>query len=45
MKTKKKFPVLIMSFFLPVAVMMALFVVNGIYPFGDRTFLSADLYH
>lgn len=45
MKTKKKFPVLIMSFFLPLAVMMALFVVNGIYPFGDRTFLSADLYH
>lgn len=37
--------VLIASFFLPVAVMLALFAVKRIYPFGDRSFLSGDLYH
>ena len=36
--------VLIASFFLPVAVMLALFAVKRIYPFGDRSFLSGDLY-
>lgn len=45
MKTKKKFPALILSFLLPVTVMLVLFAIKGIYPFGDRTFLSADLYH
>lgn len=45
MKTKNKFSVLILSFLLPVALMLVLFAINGIYPFGDRTFLSADLYH
>lgn len=33
------------SFLCPVAVMLLLFIINGIYPFGDRSFLSADLYH
>lgn len=33
------------SFLFPVAVMLLLFIINGIYPFGDRSFLSADLYH
>ena len=36
---------LILSFFLPVLMMLFLFVVRGIYPFGGRTFLSGDLYH
>ncbi len=34
-----------LSFILPVAVMLVLFAVKKIYPFGDRSFLSADLYH
>lgn len=34
-----------LAFLLPVLVMLALYVINGIYPFGDRCFLSADLYH
>lgn len=34
-----------LSFLLPTAVMFFLFILNGIYPFGDRSFLSADLYH
>ena len=45
MKIKRKFPVLILAFLMPVTVMLVLFIINGIYPFGDRTFLSADLYH
>lgn len=45
MKMKSGRAVLVLSFFLPVAVMMVLFAINGIYPFGDRTFLSGDLYH
>lgn len=34
-----------LSFFLPVGVMLAAFMANGIYPFGGRSFLSTDLYH
>jgi len=36
---------LVLSFSLPVLLMLLLFMVNGIYPFGDRSFLSGDLYH
>lgn len=36
---------LLLSFLLPLCVMLLLFIVNGIYPFGDRSFLSGDLYH
>lgn len=45
MKIKTERAALILSFLLPVGVMLALFAVNGIYPFGDRSFLSGDLYH
>lgn len=34
-----------LSFFLPIAVMLVNFALNGIYPFGGRSFLSTDLYH
>ena len=30
---------------LPFLIMLTLFAVKGIYPFGDRSFLSGDLYH
>ena len=36
---------LVLSLLLPGLIMLALFVGNGIYPFGDRSFLSGDLYH
>lgn len=45
MKMKIERVVLLLSFFLPVTVMLVLFAVKGIYPFGDRSFLSGDLYH
>lgn len=44
-KIKRESVVLILAFLLPVAVMLLLFIVNSIYPFGDRSFLSGDLYH
>lgn len=37
--------VLVLSFLLPSVIMLALFVINGIYPFGDRSFLFSDMYH
>lgn len=33
------------AFGLPVLIMLANFVIKGIYPFGGRSFLSTDLYH
>ncbi|MCM1112641.1 MAG: YfhO family protein [Muribaculum sp.] len=35
----------LLSFVLPVAVMLVIFIIKGIYPFGGRSFLSTDLYH
>lgn len=36
---------LILSFVLPVVIMLSIFLVKGIYPFGDRSFLYSDMYH
>ena len=44
MKNKRRL-VTGLAFLLPVAVLLCLYIIEGIYPFGDRTFLSADLYH
>lgn len=34
-----------LSFLLPVLIMLIVFMLRGIYPFGNRSFLSTDLYH
>ncbi|MCM1058030.1 MAG: YfhO family protein [Firmicutes bacterium] len=44
-KIKQESTVLLLAFLLPVVVMLMLFIVNGIYPFGGRSFLTGDLYH
>lgn len=36
---------LLFSFLLPCTIMLAIFVIRGIYPFGDRSFLVSDMYH
>lgn len=36
---------LLLAFLAPYVIMLAIFIGNGIYPFGDRSFLTADLYH
>ena len=33
------------AFFLPLLVMMVIFLQRGIWPFGERCFLRTDLYH
>lgn len=35
----------VLSFLMPAAVMLVIFVVKGIFPFGERSFLTGDLYH
>lgn len=45
MRKKFRINILLPAFLLPVVIMLALFVIKKIYPFGDRSFLSADLYH
>ena len=35
----------ILSFSLPVLIMIGIFIQRGIYPFGEMTFLRTDLYH
>lgn len=45
MRKKSRINIIILAFLLPVALMLALFIIKSIYPFGDRSFLSADLYH
>lgn len=44
-KIRKERATLLAAFLLPVVVMLILFIINGIYPFGGRSFLSGDLYH
>ncbi len=36
---------MVASFGLPFLIMIVMFVVNRIYPFGDRSFLCTDMYH
>lgn len=45
MKGKSYKIILLSSFLLPVLVMLILFMIKSIYPFGDASFLSGDLYH
>lgn len=42
MKKKKMY---LFAFLTPTVIMLVLFVIRGIYPFGDRSFLFADMYH
>ena len=34
-----------LAFAIPVVIMLAIFIIRGIYPFGDRSFLFSDMYH
>ncbi|MBQ4308658.1 MAG: YfhO family protein, partial [Lachnospiraceae bacterium] len=35
----------LLAFLIPVLIMLAAFIVKGIYPFGPHMFLRTDLYH
>ena len=42
---KSKNLILFASFLVPLLIMLVLFIIRGIYPFGDRSFLFSDMYH
>jgi uncharacterized membrane protein YfhO len=42
---KKPILVFLLSFFIPVIIMIGVFAAKEIYPFGDNSFLRTDLYH
>lgn len=44
-KIKSIHPMYYISFFLPLVIMIAIFAVRGIYPFGDHVYLRSDMYH
>ena len=44
-KIKKYKVAEVLSFLLPTVIMLVIFAIKGIYPFGGRSFLSTDLYH
>ncbi len=35
----------VLAFFVPAFILLILFIIRGIYPFGDRSFLFSDMYH
>ena len=35
----------VLAFFVPALIMLVLFIIRGIHPFGDRSFLFSDMYH
>ena len=35
----------LLAFIIPVAIMLFIFIIRGIYPFGDESFLHIDMYH
>ena len=35
----------VLSFVIPLGILLVIFVYRGIYPFGDRSFLFSDMYH
>lgn len=35
----------LLSFLIPILLMVLIFICKNIYPFGDRSFLRTDLYH
>lgn len=48
MKTKKKFTLnklYLFAFLIPTLIMLVIFAVREIYPFGDSSFLHIDMYH
>ena len=37
--------VYIMAFIVPLIIMLAIYIMRGIYPFGDSVYLRSDMYH
>lgn len=37
--------VYVLSFFIPVTILILIYILRGVYPFGDQCFLRSDMYH
>lgn len=35
----------VLSFFIPVAILIMIYILRGVYPFGEQCFLRSDMYH
>lgn len=35
----------LLAFFLPVLILLVIYIIRGVYPFGDQCFLRSDMYH
>ena len=35
----------LLSFMIPVLIMLGIFIINGVFPFGDGSFMHSDMYH
>ena len=44
-KILSRYALYITAFFIPFILMMIIFMIQSIYPFGDRSFLHIDMYH
>lgn len=45
LQLKKENRILYFAFYIPFFLMLVLFIIHTIYPFGDRSFLYSDMYH
>ncbi len=44
-KRKEKSPIFLLSFLIPVLILIIIYIFRGIYPFGDNCYLTSDMYH
>lgn len=35
----------VLSFFIPVTILILIYILRGVYPFGQQCFLRSDMYH
>jgi uncharacterized membrane protein YfhO len=42
---KEKSPVLLISFLMPIVILIVIYIFRGIYPFGENCYLTSDMYH
>ncbi|HBH11802.1 MAG: Uncharacterized protein XD91_1483 [Clostridiales bacterium 38_11] len=42
---KEKSPVFLVSFLMPVVILIIIYIFRGIYPFGENCYLTSDMYH
>lgn len=38
-------PIYVLSFFIPVSILIMIYILRGVYPFGEQCFLRSDMYH